>query len=63
MKLLRIAMIPLALVAVAILRLAKGRIRIGVLMANRIGHLLGNTEVTLCEKEASGIMAMRSSFI
>ena len=52
MKLLRFCLVPLALVCVALLRLLGGRVKIGVLQANRIGHLAGNVEVHLCERDA-----------
>lgn len=52
LKLLRLLLIPLALLAVALLRLARGRIRIGILPADRLGHFAGNTEVYLCERAA-----------
>lgn len=52
MKFLRLLLVPLALLCVLILRLLKGRVRIGVLQANRIGHLAGNVEVYLCERDA-----------
>ena len=51
-KLLRLSLVPLALLCVIVMRLFKGRIRIGVMQSNRIGHLAGNMEVYLCEKDA-----------
>ena len=51
-KLLRLSLVPLALLCVVILRLLKGRIRIGALQSDRIGHLVGNVEVHLCERDA-----------
>ena len=52
MRLLRFCLVPFALVCVALLRLLGGRVRIGVLQGNRIGHLAGNVEVHLCERDA-----------
>lgn len=52
MKLLRFLLVFPALFFVAFLRFSPFKIRLGVLMADRIGHLAGNTEVYLCEKEA-----------
>lgn len=52
MKLLRLLLVPLALLCVIAIRLLRGRVRIGVLWANRIGHLAGNVEVHLCERDA-----------
>lgn len=52
LKLLRLSLVPLALLCVLVLRLSRGRIRIGVLQTNRIGHLAGNVEVYLCERDA-----------
>ena len=52
MKLLRRLLIPLALLCVLALRLLRGRVRIGMLWTNRIGHLAANVEVHLCEREA-----------
>ncbi len=37
---------------IAFLRLLRGRIKIGALQSNRIGHLAGNVEVHLCERDA-----------
>lgn len=51
-KLLRLTLVPFAILCVIILRLLKGRIRIGVMQTNRIGHLVGNIEVHLCERDA-----------
>lgn len=54
MKALRaIFTIPLAILLVVVARLAKRRsifIRFGVFTSGRIGHLIGNTDVHLCEK-------------
>lgn len=52
MKLLRLSLVPFALLCVLALRLLKGRVRIGVLWTQRLGHLAGNVEVYLCEREA-----------
>lgn len=52
MKLLRLLLVPLALLCVLVMRLFKGRVKIGVLQTNRIGHLAGNVEVYLCERDA-----------
>lgn len=51
-KLLRLSLVPFALLCVLILRLLKGRVRIGMLWTQRIGHLAGNVEVYLCERDA-----------
>lgn len=51
-KLIRISLIPFALLCVLILRLLKGRIRLGRLWTDRIGHLAGNVDVHLCERNA-----------
>ena len=52
MKILRLSLVPFALLCVIVLRLLRGRVRIGMLQANRIGHLSGNVEVHLCERDA-----------
>lgn len=52
MKLLRLTLVPFALLCVIVLRLLRGRVKIGVLQTNRIGHLAGNVEVHLCERDA-----------
>lgn len=52
LKLVRISLIPFALLTVLILRLLKGRIRIGRLWTERIGHLAGNVDVHLSERKA-----------
>lgn len=52
MKLLRFSLVPIALLCVLVLRLLKGRVRIGVLWTQRIGHLAGNVEIYLCERDA-----------
>lgn len=49
-KLIRLALVPLALLAVLIVRLFN--LRLGYMLANRIGHCAGNTEVHLCERDA-----------
>ena len=51
-KLLRLSLVLPALLCVIGLRLLRGSVRIGVLQANRIGHLAGNVEVHLCESDA-----------
>lgn len=51
-KLFRLSLVPLALLCVLVLRLLKGRVRIGVLWTQRIGHLAGNVEIYLCERDA-----------
>ena len=51
-KIFRLSLVPFALLCVLVLRLLKGRIRIGVMQSNRIGHLAGNIEVHLCERDA-----------
>lgn len=51
-KFLRLSLVPLALLCVVVLRFLKGRVRIGVMQTNRIGHLAGNIEVHLCERDA-----------
>lgn len=64
-KIIRLSLVPLALLCVLLLRLLKGRVRIGVMQSNRIGHLAGNVEVHLCEKDAgirSGIDIWLSPF-
>lgn len=55
MKLLRLLLVPVALLCIPFVRLFK--VRIGVLMSNRIGHLAGNTEVYLCEGAGRDIWA------
>lgn len=52
MRLLRFCLVPFALLCVILLRLLRGRVRIGILQGNRIGHLAGNVEVHLCERDA-----------
>ena len=52
LKLLRLSLVPFALLCVVVLRLLRGRVRIGMLWAQRIGHLAGNVEVYLCERDA-----------
>lgn len=51
MKLLRLLLVPFALLCVLILRLLKGRVRIGTLWTQRIGHFAGNVEIHLCERD------------
>lgn len=53
-KLLRAAFVPLALLAVAAMRLAwpRVRVRIGDIWAPRIGHMAGNTDCYLNERAA-----------
>ena len=50
MKLLRLLVVPLALVVVGWMRW-HGRVRIGQLWSGRLGHLIGNTECYLCERD------------
>lgn len=52
LKLLRLSLVPLAILCVLVLRLLRGRVRIGILWTQRIGHLAGNVEVYLCERDA-----------
>lgn len=52
MRLLRFSLVPFALLCVFVLHLLRGRVKIGVLQGNRIGHLAGNVEVHLCERDA-----------
>lgn len=59
MKFLRLLLVPVALLFVAVLRLLRGRVRFGFLMSDRIGHLAGNTEVFLCERE----VGIRKGFV
>jgi len=53
-KILRLLLCIPALACVAFIRLVYPiwHIRLGYLMSNRIGHLAGNTEVYLCERDA-----------
>lgn len=51
MKLIRFLCIPLFLLLVLLMRW-KGNIRIGEIWSNRLGHLIGNTECYLAEREA-----------
>lgn len=44
--------VPLALLCVIAMRLLRGRVRLGSLWTERIGHLAGNVEVHLCERDA-----------
>jgi putative glycosyltransferase (TIGR04372 family) len=54
MKFLRLLVVPFAGLAVIFMRLVKPwwHIRIGVMFSDRIGHLAGNSEVYLCERDA-----------
>lgn len=51
MKLLRLALVPFAALVVLAARLGLP-IRFGQIVSNRIGHLAGNMECYLCEREA-----------
>lgn len=53
MKLLRLAFVPFALACVGLMRLLwpRVKIRIGDIWSPRIGHMLGNTECYLCERD------------
>lgn len=54
MKLLRLLTVPFAFLCFLVMRLAwpRWKFRIGVFFSNRIGHLIGNSEVYLCERDA-----------
>ena len=54
MKLMKLACVPLALLAVGIIRALAPwkRVRLGQLWSPRLGHLIGNTECYLCERDA-----------
>jgi putative glycosyltransferase (TIGR04372 family) len=54
MKYLKLPLVPFALLAVLAMRLLwpRIRIRIGDIWSPRIGHMLGNTECYLCERDA-----------
>ena len=51
MKALRLLLVPFALLVVAAMRLGLP-IRFGAIMSTRIGHMAGNMECYLCEREA-----------
>ena len=54
MKMLRLFMAPAALLAVGIVRLISPwkLVRFGEIWSSRLGHLVGNLECYLCEKDA-----------
>lgn len=54
MKLLRLLLVPFALLCVLAIRLAwpRWKVRFGTLWMGRIGHLAGNTEIYMCERDA-----------
>lgn len=54
MKLLRLLLVPIALLLVGIIRLISPwfLIRFGEIWSHRVGHLAGNTECYLCERDA-----------
>lgn len=54
MKLIRLLFVPFALAVVGFIRLIAPwkLVRFGILWSNRLGHLIGNTECYLCERDA-----------
>lgn len=58
MKFVRICLLPLAFLCVGLIRLLWGfgvRVRIGEFFSSRLGHLAGNTECYLCERDDSSV--------
>lgn len=52
MKFLRLLALPLAFAAVFLMRHMKRKVRFGEIWSPRLGHLVGNTECYLCERDA-----------
>ena len=52
LKLYRLALVPVAAFAIALIRLLRLPVRFGTIWGSRLGHMAGNMECYLCEREA-----------